>query len=396
MTTGQRRRRIVHVVYSFCVGGLENVIVQLINRLPADRFEHVVLSLTTISSFKHRITQPGVRFIELHKPSGHAVALYPRIYRLLREIRPDVVHSCNLAALEIAPLSWLARVPLRIHAEHGWDAHDPHGQNPRYQRLRKLYKPFVSHYVAVSKDLDEYLEKAIGVPTRRRSLIANGVDTQTFAPPPPGAAQAVPGCPFVPGQHWMVGTVGRLQTVKNQPLLARAFVKLMENHPEARSRMRLVVVGAGPLRAEVEAPLTDANVQHLAWLAGARDDVADILRMLSCFVLPSQAEGTSCTLQEAMASGLPVVATAVGGTPDVVEDGITGLLVPSDDANAMAQALWNLYTDSARARFFSQSARLQALKKFGIDAMVHSYQRLFSGQQLGESVHSASGYSGQS
>ena len=106
-----RRRRVVHVVYSFSIGGLENVIVQLINRLPADEFEHIVLSLTTISDFKDRITQPGVQFIALNKPSGHAIPLYPRIYKLLRQLKPDVVHTCNLAALEIAPLAWLARVP---------------------------------------------------------------------------------------------------------------------------------------------------------------------------------------------------------------------------------------------------------------------------------------------
>jgi len=210
------------------------------------RIVHVLLSLTTISDFKHRITQPDVRFIELKKPLGHAVPLYPRIYKLLRDLKADVVHSCNLAALEITPLAWLARVPIRIHAEHGWDAHDPTGQNPRYQRLRKLYKPFVSHYVAVSKDLDEYLAHAIGVP----------------------------------------------------------------------------------------------------------------------------------------------------GTPDVVEDSVTGLLVPSDDTNAMAQALWSLYTDAAKVCYFAQSARRQALKKFGIDAMVHSYERLFFGQQRSESERSVPGYSG--
>ena len=377
--TAQRRRCIVHVVYSFSVGGLENVIVQLINRLPADRFEHVVLSLTTISDFKNRITQPGVRFIELHKPPGHAVALYPKIYRLLREIKPDVVHSCNLAALEMAPLSWLARVPLRIHAEHGWDAHDPQGKNPRYQRLRRAYKPFVSHYVAVSKDLDDYLEQAIGVPQSRRSLIANGVDTQVFSP-----AQAVPatvpGCPFVPGEHWLLGTVGRLQTVKNQPLLARAFVRLLQDHPEAAARMRLVVVGEGPLRAEIETLLADANVSHLAWLAGARDDVADVLRMLNCFVLPSQAEGTSCTLQEAMACGVPVVATAVGGTPDLLDHGKSGVLVASDDEAAMATAIWGMYTDPANTLRLAQTARDRALQEFGLDAMVHSYETLFSGR----------------
>ena len=383
MNTAPRRLCIVHVVYSFSVGGLENVIVQLINRLPADRFEHVVLSLTTIGDFKNRIAQQGVRFIELHKPPGHAVALYPKIYQLLRVIKPDVVHSCNLAALEIVPLCWLARVPLRIHAEHGWDTHDPQGKSPRYQRLRRAYKPFVSHYVAVSKDLDDYLERAIGVPQFRRSLITNGVDTQAFLPAQ-GAPSAVPGCPFVLGENWLLGTVGRLQSVKNQPLLVRAFVRLLQDHPEAAIRMRLVVVGEGPLRAEIETLLADANVSHLAWLAGARDDVADVLRMLNCFVLPSQAEGTSCTLQEAMACGLPVVATAVGGTPDLLKHGESGFLVDSDDEAAMANAIWALYTDKAKTLRLAQNARDWALQNFGLDAMVHSYESLFSGRLLAD------------
>ena len=379
MNAAPRRLCIVHVVYSFSVGGLENVIVQLINQLPADRFEHVVLSLTTIGDFKNRIAQQGVRFIELHKPPGHAVALYPKIYQLLRVIKPDVVHSCNLAALEIVPLCWLARVPLRIHAEHGWDTHDPQGKSTRYQRLRRAYKPFVSHYVAVSKDLDDYLERAIGVPQFRRSLITNGVDTQAFSPAQ-GAPSAVPGCPFVLGENWLLGTVGRLQSVKNQPLLVRAFVRLLQDHPEAAIRMRLVVVGEGPLRAEIETLLANANVSHLAWLAGARDDVADVLRMLNCFVLPSQAEGTSCTLQEAMACGLPVVATAVGGTPDLLKHGESGFLVDSDDEAAMANAIWALYTDKAKTLRLAQTARDWALQNFGLDAMVHSYESLFSGR----------------
>jgi sugar transferase (PEP-CTERM/EpsH1 system associated) len=384
MTTSKpsapRRRRIVHVVYSFSVGGLENVIVQLINRLPADQFEHVVLSLTTISDFKDRITKPGVRFIELHKPPGHAVPLYPRIYKLLRELKPDVVHTCNLAALEIMPLAWLARVPLRIHAEHGWDAHDPQGKNPRYQRLRKLYKPFVSHYVAVSKDLDDYLARAIGISASRRSLIANGVDTVTFAPRV-GDAPPVPDFPFVPGQHWLVGTVGRLQTVKNQPLLARAFVRLLREHPEMAERARLVIVGEGPLRPEIEGALAAADLQAHAWLPGARNDVADILRMLDVFVLPSQAEGTSCTLQEAMASGLPVVATAVGGTPELVEEGVTGHLVPSDDEAALASAIHRVFSEEASAGRFALTARSRATNQFGLDAMVRAYQSVFASPQ---------------
>jgi sugar transferase (PEP-CTERM/EpsH1 system associated) len=366
---------VLHVVYSFSIGGLENVIVQLINRLPADRFEHVVLSLTTISDFKHRITQPGVRFIELNKPPGHAVPLYPRIYKLLRELRPDVLHTCNFAALELVPLGWLARVPLRLHAEHGWDAHDKNGENLRHQRVRRFYRPFVSHFVGVSQEIDDYLGSAIRVPAARRSLIANGVDTALFSPAA-GQRQTVPGCPFEPGNHWLVGTVGRLQTVKNQPLLARAFVRLIQQRPQAAERARLVIVGEGPLRAEVEGILSAAGLQHLAWLPGARNDVPDVLRMLDVFVLPSQAEGTSCTLQEAMASGLPVVATAVGGNPDLVQQGITGLLVPSDDEAALADALASLWAVPEKLRAMGAAGREIAVQTLGLDAMVSAYQAL--------------------
>lgn len=369
------RKRVVHVVYSFSVGGLENVIVQLINRLPSERFEHVVLSLTTVSDFKNRINQPGVRFIELNKPPGHAVALYPRIFKLLRELQPDVLHSCNLAALELTPLAWLARIPRRIHAEHGWDAHDPQGHNPRYQRLRRIYKPFVSHYVSVSQDLDRYLAHEIGIHATRRSLIANGVDTHIFSPS--ASTPALPGgCPFGP-ECWLIGTVGRLQTVKNQPLLARAFVRLIQSHPDARERVRLIVVGEGPLRGDVERILDDAGLRELAWLPGARQDVPDILRALHCFVLPSQTEGTSCTLQEAMASGLPTVATAVGGTPDLVDTDRTGQLVPPGDVEAMAQALWRYVSDPALAQQHGAAARVQAVERFGIGGMITRYQALF-------------------
>ena len=375
MNSSPAKKRVVHVVYSFSIGGLENVIVQLINRLPRDRFDHVVLSLTTVTDFRNRIERSDVRFIELHKPPGHAWRLYPRIVQLLRALRPDVVHSCNLAALELAPLAWLAGVPRRVHAEHGWDVHDTQGHNRRYQWLRRVYRPFVTHYVSVSKDLDAYLAQKIGIPARRRSLIANGVDTARFSPSSSSTLRPS-GCPFG-AECWLMGTVGRMQTVKNQVLLARAFVRLLQRHPSARERVRLVMVGDGPLRGEVERILDDAVVRELAWLPGARQDVPDVLRALHCFVLPSQTEGTSCTLQEAMASGLPIVATAVGGTPDLVDRGRTGELVPPDDVEAMAEALWRYANQPALAQQHGAAARTRAIERFGIDAMIARYEALF-------------------
>lgn len=368
--------RLMHFVYSFHMGGLENVVIQLINRLPADEYQHCLVSLTDMGDFVDRIQTPGVERVSLHKPPGHAIPLYPALYRLFRRYRPDVLHTCNLAALEVVPLAWLARVPVRIHAEHGWDASDPKGQNVKFQRLRKLYRPFVSHYVSVSQDLDQYLDQRIGVPSERRTLIANGVDTAQFSLA--ADVKVMPeGCPFEPGRHWLIGTVGRLQTVKNQPLLARAFVRLLELYPAAREQARLVIVGEGPLRSEVERILSGAGVSHLAWLPGARADVATLLQSLDCFVLPSETEGTSCTLQEAMSCGLPSVATAVGGTPDLLTEGLTGRLVPSGDAEAMAQALMHYMLNPPQARQHGLAARAQAQRDFGMDAMVGHYDRLF-------------------
>ncbi len=378
--TSTRRRRIVHVVYSFGIGGLENVIVQLINRLPHDSFEHVVMSLTKVGDFKDRIHWSDVQFIELHKAPGHAIPLYPRIWKLFRQLRPDVVHTCNLAALEVVPLAWLAGVKVRIHAEHGWDAHDPRGESIRYQRVRRLYRPFVSHYVAVSADIDRYLEQRIHVPGSARSLIANGVDTDRFCPT--SSPVNVPhGCPFFPGHHWLVGTVGRLQTVKNQPLLARAFVRLLELHPQLAERARLVMVGEGPLRKEVEQVLARAGLSHLAWLPGGRDDIPEILRVLDCFVLPSQAEGTSCTLQEAMATALPVIATAVGGTPALLSQGETGWLVPSDDVNALVETLWERFNARDESFLIGRRAREAIVRDHGLQGMVDRYARIMDRRQ---------------
>ena len=147
--SGEGRRRVLHVVYCFGIGGLENMLVQLINRLPEDEFEHVLLALTTIGESRARIVRPDVRFIALDKPPGHAWRLYPRILRLLRELRPDVVHTCNLAALEIAPLVRLARIARHVHAEHSGETEDRHGGNARYRFLRRFYRFFPQCQVAV-------------------------------------------------------------------------------------------------------------------------------------------------------------------------------------------------------------------------------------------------------
>jgi glycosyltransferase involved in cell wall biosynthesis len=189
------------------------------------------------------------------------------------------------------------------------------------------------------------------------------------------------GCPVDPERHWLVGTVGRMQTVKDQPMLARAFVRLLAQHPALRDRVRLVMVGSGPLLAEVHRIVEEAGLVNHCWLAGERADVAEVMRVLSCFALPSQAEGISNTILEAMASGLPVVATDVGGNAELVEAGRTGLVVAPMNDEAMAGAIARLALDPAAAAAMGRAGRVRAVGQFSLQAMVARYQGIYD-QQL--------------
>src|SRR5262245_26471364 len=137
--------------------------------------------------------------------------------------------------------------------------------------------------------------------------------------------------------------------------------------------MRLVVVGDGPLRSGVEQVLRDGGATEYAWLAGERSDVADVMRGLDAFALPSLAEGISNTILEAMATGLPIVATRVGGNAELIEDGLTGRLVPAADADRLADALLEDFRDRVRARRHARAARHAAERQFSLDRMVNDY-----------------------
>lgn len=374
---GDPRPLIAHVVYRFDIGGLENGVVNLINRLPRESYRHAVVALTDVTDFSTRIRREDVHFVALNKRPGHAIRLFPRLFRLFRELAPTIVHTRNLAALEASVPAWLAGVPTRVHGEHGRDMGDLDGTNRKYRRIRRLYRPFVSHYVALSKDLERSLRGTIGVDSRPITQIYNGVDTTRFAPAPEVRA-SINGCPFTDDDFWLVGTVGRLQQVKDQVTLAEAFVRAIKRGP-AIARMRLVIVGDGPLKARVEKVLDAAGMRQLAWLPGERDDVPEILRGLDCFVLPSLAEGISNTILEAMACGIPVVATRVGGNPELVEDGMTGRLVPPVNAEAMAAALLHYVEHPALARRHGLAGRHSVLQRFSLDRMVADYLSLYDG-----------------
>ena len=367
---------VAHIIYRLDVGGLENGLVNLINRIPAERFRHAIISLTDYSEFRQRLRRSDVPVFALRKPPGNSPLTHFKLWRLLRKIRPDIVHTRNLAALEGTLPAALAGVRVRIHGEHGRDVGDLDGSNLGRQRLRRLFKPFVHQYIALSKDLERYLLESIRAPAAKVVQLYNGVDTDLFHPAN-GAREPLP-CPgFAPPDTFVIGTVGRMQAVKDQLTLARAFIMLLQMVPPGGRPLRLVMVGDGPLREQVARVLHQASASALVWITGKRDDIPQIMRGLDLFVLPSLAEGISNTILEAMASGLPVVATAVGGNPELVDAGCTGILVPPSNPHAMAQAMLRYYADAVECRRHGGQARRTAERDFSMTAMVSGYLALY-------------------
>jgi sugar transferase (PEP-CTERM/EpsH1 system associated) len=367
---------IAHVVYHFGTGGMENGMVNLINHLPEGRYRHAIISLAGHTEFKQRIRRGDVSFHDLDKRPGHDYSWYARLARLLRELRPAIVHTRNLNALEAQFVAAWLGIPGRVHGEHGRDVFDLEGRNWKYNLLRRAARPLVHRYIAVSRDLAGWLTGTVGARPDRVTQIYNGVDGDMFHPR--GAARPDLGPPgFFAGARCVIGSVGRMAAVKDYPTLARAFIRLNEIAPDPDG-LRLVIVGEGEHRAVCQRLLEDAGLAQRAWLPGNRDDTAELLRGLDVFVLPSLGEGISNTILEAMATGLPVVASRVGGNPELVREDVTGTLFPAGDAEALAEILSGYCRDAGRCRYEGQAARARIDREFTLERMTAAYQAVYA------------------
>jgi sugar transferase (PEP-CTERM/EpsH1 system associated) len=369
------RPLVVHLLNRFATGGLENGVVNLINRMP--QFRHAVVAVTEVTEFKARVTAPDVQFHALHKPPGQGLWLYPKLWRLLRELRPAVVHTRNLGAMELLIPAWAAGVPLRLHSEHGWDMDDLGGSNPRYRRMRRFYARFAHHFIALSGAIQEYLRGPVGLAPDRVSRICNGVDTERFHP----GATPPADWPFRRGEHLVIGTVGRQQQVKDPLALVEAFLQLRTRCPAHWPRLRLAMLGDGPLLAQARARLAEAGAAEQSWLPGDRSDVPALLPQFDIFALPSRAEGISNTLLEAGACGCARVATRVGGNEELIKDEATGLLVPAENSEALAAALARLIETPSLRESLARDGLAEVRQRFGLDVMVAAYASLYGGRE---------------
>lgn len=359
---------VAHLIYRLDFGGLETLLVERINRMPASSYRHAVLCLDGFDPrFADRITRAGVEVIELRKRPGLSLETHFRVWQALRRIEPAILHTYNLPAVEYALAGFLAGVPIRVNGAHGRDASDPYGANRLHNWLRRLMTPFYDCCYANSAAMLAWLRVTIGTPAHKTRLLDNGIDTERFNPAPRYDGNGA----------IVIGTVGRIDAVKDHATLVHAFLLLRERVPQLRHRLRLAIVGDGPLLPTIRALTVNEGIAHCAWLPGARTDIPTILRSWRVFANSSIAEGMPASVLEAMACALPVVATRVGGIVDAVGDGETGRLVPPSDPRALADALEPYVRDAALGRWHGAAGRDKVVRHYSMGAMVAAYESMY-------------------
>ena len=365
---------IVHVVLTLDVGGLEEVVLRLLAHTDRKRFTPLVYALDAPGAMAWELDALDVPLRVFHRAPGIDPVLPVRIARCLARDGVRLLHTHNASPhLYGAMGASLARVGTRrragprvIHTKHGRNL--PH--LPRKVLLNRFASSLTDRVVAVSDDAAEVALHIEHVPEAKVMTIRNGVDTATFCPGDPQAARARLGLPEG-GFH--VGIVARLAPVKDHATLLEAFALLRRARPDAH----LTLLGDGPERAALVSRAGAPDLAGSVHFAGARRDIASVLPAFDVFALSSTSEGISLTLLEAASAGLPIVATRVGGTPEVVVDGETGVLVPPSDPAAFAAALGALARRPDRAAL-GRAGRARVERGFSVEKMAGAYQDLYA------------------
>ena len=365
----------MQVVNNLGKGGLENGLVNLIDRMDPDRFEHVVCTVRGLGPNAERLPKDRVQVHPLGNSDSQSRLQTPALLRAIRRFEPDVVHSRNWGAIEAVVAGRMARGCAVVHSEHGLEAGAGADEPKRRTYLRRVAFELADQVVSVSFQLRDLHARRTGFPARKIAVIHNGVDGKRFSRDVATRRRVREELEIGEGQ-FCIGCVANLLPVKDHVTLLESLTTLAE----AGSDWRLLLIGEGSERARLEAfvdqrPGFKPRVSFL----GSSSRVPELLCAMDVFVLPSVAEGINNSLLEAMASGLAVVATRVGGNPEVVVDGESGLLFELGDTRRLSSLLLRLQARPGLRDQLGQRAVRRVDEQFSIDSMVQAYEQLYSG-----------------
>jgi glycosyltransferase involved in cell wall biosynthesis len=364
------RPALAYVVNSLNPGGTEKLVVEM-GLAFKDEFDLQVWCLDEPGAWAPRLRSAGVPVHGLWRQPGIDLSVPARLARQLRQAGADIVHAHQCSPWFYAALSRVINPrPRLLLEEHGrfW----PEPDSPRRRRVNRLAINRLTHrFIAVSQDIAQRLERYEGIPRDRIEVIYNGV-----APAEPleaSAREALRATLGVRPDEILVGTVGRLDPIKNLPMLIEALRQVGATYPGVRG----LIVGDGPQRSETARRLGEAGLSDRVIMTGHRDDACLLLPCMDVFVLASLSEGTSVALLEAMSAAVPPVVTAVGGNPELVEDGRCGWVVPSGNAGALAAALTQAADDPQLRLARGLAAQRRFTRRFTLSMMIDAYRALY-------------------
>ena len=365
--------RIAHVVDVLALAGMEYGVVKLGNRLDPARFRSMIVCMRHQRDDVKPLLSRDVAVFEMRKESGRNWRVIGRLASLFREERVDVVHSHNWSTFLYAVCAArLAGVPIVIHGEHGKDDTLRH---PKRILGARILSKGVDRVCAVSRDLAEEVVRDWRVPSDRVRWIPNGVDLDAFGGD--DRSEELRGeLGLSPGDLVVMNT-GGFRAIKDHATLLRAFTEVLRSEPRAR----LLLIGQGGAndpRAGLDREAESLGIGAAVRFAGVRTDIPRLLRTCDVYVNSSRYEGMSNTILEAMAAGRPVVATAVGGNPDLVGDGVTGYLVPPGDPDAMARRVLELLRVAELRRRMGAAGRARMEAVHSMPGMVRAYAALYA------------------
>ncbi|MBI1745193.1 MAG: glycosyltransferase [Acidobacteria bacterium] len=364
--------KIIHVLDHFGVGGLQNGVVNIINGLDAEVFDHSICAINRLGESQQRIQCASVKYYDMHKAPGHDPWMALRLARLIRRERPHIVHTRNWGAMDGIFGAKLAGIPAVIHSEHGRDQSNMKTENWRRVILRRLMFRLSDTVFTVSEELRSFYHQLTGFPTARIKILENGVDLQCFRYDPEARAAVRAAGGLNPGT-FLIGTIGRLDPVKDPMTMLRAMDVLRMRGAD----VHLWIIGDGPLRGELESYTREKGLGAIVSFLGHRTDIPELLSGLDVFVSSSMSEGMSNTILEAMAAGRPVVATGVGGNPQLIVEESSGLLFAPGDVPRLVSHLDRLWQDPLGRAALGAAARRRAETEFSLTAMLDRYANLY-------------------
>ena len=363
--------RIMHVLDRLNLGGTEKGVMKLVRGLEPELFDHYICTLRGTANLTEWTSGVAV----LHAGGKGAAFQFnvARLVRVMRAVRPVIVHSRNWGAIEAIVAARLARVPVAVHSEHGYELEMSSGRPWRRRLLRHGVYRIASTVTAVTNDLRDYFAIQAWWKPEAINVLYNGVDGQEFSPQPHMRA-AVRRHLGIPTDALVIGSAGRVVPIKDFTTLLKAAEALMAE----MLNLHVILVGSGTELSRLqEYVATSPQLAGRVVFTGMVDRVADMLNAMDVFVLPTLMEGMSNTLLEALAVGLPVVATRVGGNPEVVAEGECGYLFTPQDLAELVSHLRTLLRDSRLRSDFGRSARERALRHFSLENMLRRYRDLY-------------------